>query len=54
MTNAVAMLHLLPMGGHAKLPMGGHAKDVEILTLRHRITVLERQPHGEQVQSTPG
>jgi len=34
-TNAFAMLHLLPMSDRDK--------DVEILALRHQITVLERQ-----------
>jgi hypothetical protein len=36
-TNAFAMLRLLPMSDHAK--------DVEILALRHQLTVLQRQ-HG--------
>ena len=44
-TNALAMLRLLPMGDHDK--------DVEILVLRHQITVLERQLHGERPQLTP-
>jgi hypothetical protein len=34
-TNALAMLRLLPMSDRAK--------DAEILALRHQITVLERQ-----------
>jgi hypothetical protein len=34
-TNGLAMLRLLPMGNRAK--------NVEILALRHQITVLERQ-----------
>jgi hypothetical protein len=33
MTNALAMLRLLPMSDHAK--------DMEILALRHQITVLQ-------------
>ena len=38
-TNAFALLRLLPIGDHAK--------DVEILALRHQLTVLQRQlgPH---------
>jgi len=44
-TNALAMLRLLPMGDHDK--------DVEILVLRHQITVLERQLHGERPRFTP-
>ena len=44
-TNALAMLRLLPMSDRAK--------DVEILTLRHQITVLQRQQHGEKVRFTP-
>lgn len=39
-TNAFAMLRLLPMSDRDK--------DVEILALRHRITVLERQPGGNR------
>jgi len=38
-TNAVATLRLLPMSDLAK--------DVEILALRHQLTVLERQLHGQ-------
>jgi putative transposase len=38
-TNGFAMLRLLPMCERAK--------DVEILALRHQITVLERQLHGQ-------
>ena len=45
MTNALAMLRLLPMSDRAK--------DVEILALRHQITVLQRQLRGEKVQFTP-
>ena len=37
-TNGLAMLRLLPTSDQAK--------DVEILALRHQITVLERQLHG--------
>ena len=36
--NGLAMLRLLPMSDRAR--------DVEILTLRHQIAVLERQLHG--------
>jgi putative transposase len=35
------------------LPMGDRAKDVEILALRHQITVLQRQLRGEKVRFTP-
>ncbi len=44
-TNALTMLRLLPMSDRAK--------DVEILALRHQITVLQRQLRGEKVQFTP-
>jgi len=44
-TNAFAMLRLLPMSDRDK--------DVEILALRHQITVLERQLGNERVQFTP-
>ena len=44
-TNALAMLRLLPMSDRAK--------DAEILALRHQITILERQPHGQRIQFTP-
>ncbi|NJC69988.1 hypothetical protein HC031_09730 [Planosporangium thailandense] len=44
-TNALAMLRLLPMSDRAK--------DAEILALRHQITILERQLHGEKVRITP-
>jgi transposase len=44
-TNAIAMLRLLPMSDRAK--------DAEILTLRHQITVLQRQLHGAKVRFTP-
>ncbi|MFE1320555.1 integrase core domain-containing protein [Kitasatospora phosalacinea] len=41
-TNAFAMLRLLPMSDHEKV--------VEILALRHQIGVLERQLNGQQVR----
>jgi putative transposase len=44
-TNALAMLRLLPMSDRAK--------DAEILALRHQIMVLERQMHGQKVRFTP-
>jgi hypothetical protein len=44
-TNALAMLRLLPMSDCAK--------DAEILALRHQITVLQRQLHGQKVRFTP-
>jgi transposase len=44
-TNALALLRLLPMGDRDK--------DAEILALRHQITVLERQLHGDRVRFTP-
>ena len=44
-TNALAMLRLLPISDHAK--------DAEILALRHEIMVLQRQLHGQQVRFTP-
>ncbi|WP_230395679.1 hypothetical protein [Plantactinospora alkalitolerans] len=43
-TNTLARLRLLPMSDHDK--------DAEILALRHQITVLERQLHGDRVQFT--
>ncbi|MEU5943629.1 integrase core domain-containing protein [Micromonospora sp. NPDC047548] len=43
-TNALALLRLLPMSDRDK--------DAEILALRHQITVLQRQPHGEKVRFT--
>ncbi len=43
--NAFALLRLLPMSGRDK--------DAEILALRHRITVLQRQLGKEKVRSTP-
>ena len=39
-TNALALLRLLPVSNEDK--------DAEILTLRHQITIPERQPHGEK------
>jgi putative transposase len=45
MTNALAMLRLLPMSDRAR--------DAEILALRHQITVLERQLHGEKIRFAP-
>ncbi|SCL27033.1 hypothetical protein GA0070624_3420 [Micromonospora rhizosphaerae] len=44
-TNALAMLRLLPMSDRAK--------DAEILTLRHQIMVLQRQLHGQKIRFTP-
>jgi putative transposase len=44
-TNALAMLRLLPMSGQAK--------DAEILALRHRIMVLRRRLNGEGVRFGP-
>jgi putative transposase len=43
-TNALAMLRLLPMSDRAK--------DAEILALRHQIMVLQRQLNGERVRLT--
>jgi len=44
-TGALSMLRLLPMSDHAK--------DVEILALRHQITVLERQLDGDKPRFAP-
>lgn len=44
-TNALALLRLLPMSDRAK--------DAEILALRHQIMVLERQLHGAEVRFAP-
>ena len=44
-TNALALLRLLPMNDSAK--------DAEILALRHQITVLERHLHGEKIRFAP-
>jgi hypothetical protein len=43
-TNALALLRLLPMSDRAK--------DTEILALRHQIAVLERHLHGEKIRLT--
>src|SRR5262245_28132508 len=43
-TNALAMLRLLPMSDRAK--------DVEILALRHQLMVLERQLNGRRIRFT--
>jgi hypothetical protein len=44
-TNALAMLRLLPMSDQAK--------DTQILALRHQITVLQRQLAGERIRFDP-
>jgi putative transposase len=44
-TNALALLRLLPMSDQAK--------DAEILALRHQIAVLERHLQGEKVRFAP-
>jgi hypothetical protein len=44
-TNALAMLRLLPMSNAAK--------DAEILALRHQITALERLLQGQKVRFAP-
>jgi putative transposase len=44
-TNGFALLRLLPMSDRAK--------DVEILALRHQMTVLERQLGGARVRFAP-
>ncbi|MFF1840121.1 hypothetical protein ACFVXE_39235 [Streptomyces sp. NPDC058231] len=44
-TNAFAILRLLPMSDRDK--------DVEILALRHQITVLERQLGGDRLRFGP-
>jgi putative transposase len=44
-TNAFAALRLLPVGDRDK--------DVEILALRHQITVLERQLGADRVKFAP-
>jgi transposase len=43
-TNALALLRLVPMSDRDK--------DAEILALRHQITVLQRQLHGEKIRFT--
>jgi putative transposase len=45
-TNAFAVLHLLPMSDRDK--------DVETLAPRHQITVLERQFGNQRAQFSPG
>jgi hypothetical protein len=40
--NAFAMLRLLPGGDRDK--------DIEILSLRHQLTVLQRQPDGQRIR----
>jgi putative transposase len=45
MTNALAMLRLLPTSDRAK--------DAEILALRHQVTVLERQLRGQRIRFIP-
>src|SRR6266498_5572288 len=45
MTNALAMLRLLPMSDHAK--------DTEILALRHQIAVLQRQLGDDRIRFDP-
>ena len=42
MTNALAMLRLLPTSDRAK--------DAEILALRHQVVVLQRQLRGQKVR----
>jgi hypothetical protein len=44
----VNVLAMLPL-----LLMSDRAKDVEILALRHQLTVLERQLHGERPRFAP-
>src|SRR5258707_538182 len=44
-SNALAMLRLLPMSDRAK--------DAEILTLRHQIPLLQGQLHGEKIRFSP-
>jgi putative transposase len=44
-TNALAMLRLLPMSDQAK--------DAEILALRHQVMVPQRQLHSEKVRFDP-
>jgi hypothetical protein len=45
-TTVFAMLRLLPMSDREK--------DIEILALRHQITVVERQLSGQRARFTPG
>ena len=44
-TDAFALLRLLPRSDHDK--------DIEILTLRHQIAVLQRQLDGQRIQFQP-
>jgi hypothetical protein len=44
-TNAFALLRLMPRSDHDS--------DTEILVLRHRLTVLQRQPDGQCIQFRP-
>jgi hypothetical protein len=44
-TNGLAMLRLLPMSDRAK--------DVEVLALRHQLTILQRQLGGAKVRFAP-
>ncbi len=44
-TNAFALLRLLPGGDRDK--------DIEILSLRHQLVVLQRQLAGQQVRFAP-
>jgi hypothetical protein len=44
-TNAFALLRLLPRGDRDK--------DIEILTLRHQVAVLQRQLDGQRIQFQP-
>jgi hypothetical protein len=44
-TNAVALLRLLPGSDHDK--------DIEILSLRHQLAVLQRHLDGQQIRFEP-
>jgi hypothetical protein len=44
-TNGLAMLRLLPMSDRAK--------DVEVLALRHQLTILQRQLGGAKMRFAP-
>ncbi|MEU4445176.1 hypothetical protein AB0K14_23645 [Actinosynnema sp. NPDC050801] len=46
MTNVFALLRLLPMSDQDK--------DVEILVLRHQVTILEREPGKGRPRFSPG
>jgi putative transposase len=37
---------------YGKKPMSDRDKDAEILALRHQLTVVQRQLHGEKIQFT--